>query len=751
MSRARGLYAAALMVTLVWGCTDREQAKKQFFDNGDNFLKAGKYQEAIVEFRNALQQDEKYGAARLKLAEAYEKAGNRPAAYREFIRAADLLPADDEVQLKAAAYLLLAGQFEDARTRAQTVSERAPSNVQAQLILGNALAGMKDLDGAIREIEEAIKLDPNSSTSYSSLAAVRIAQGDKEQARAAYQKAVEVDPRGVLAWLALANFQAAVGENANAENSIKRALEIDAKNLLANRMAAMFYAGSGRVAQAEPYLKAVADTGAPAAALQLADYYVAAKRFADARNALAPLTKDPKTISEAETRLAMMAYTEGDKKQGQALVDGVLGRSPAFVPALLLKAQMLATEGDINAAAERALSATKAEPNNARAHYALGVLRDRQRQRKEAIAAFREVVRLNPRAAQAQVYLSRLTLQEGDAEGAVQLATSALSNAPGFPLARVTLVRGLIAQKETARAERELASLIKQFPKLPVVYSLEGVLKAAKNDRAGARASFEKSLAMEPTQYEALAGLTTIDVLEGKLPQARARVDGRLAAEPNRSELLQLASRVYSAQRDYSKAEAALRRSIEIDPSSSQAYAMLAAVLLRSGRLDAARAEYDQIAQREPKNIGAQTISAMIVQAQQKTDDARKRYEAIVNADPTAAVAANNLAWLYAEEGSKLDEALRLAQGAAARLPKSPEVHDTIGWIYVKKELPRLAVPAFEKSVELAPDNPSYHYHLGMAYSRGGEAAKARAALQQALKLKPDYNEAQTLLTQIKG
>src|SRR5262249_14259728 len=156
---------------------------------------------------------------------------------------------------------------------------------------------------------------------------------------------------------------------------------------------------------------------------------------------------------------------------------------------LLLKAQMLAAEGNLAGATERAMAATKADPNNAQTHYALGVLLDRQRQRKEAIASFREVVRLNPRAAQAQVMLSRLTLQEGDSEGAVQLATSALSNAPGFPLARVTLVRGLIAQRELGRAEQELGSLMKQFPKVPLIYALEGVVKAAKNDRPGARAS----------------------------------------------------------------------------------------------------------------------------------------------------------------------------------------------------------------------------------------------------------------------
>jgi predicted Zn-dependent protease len=176
---------------------------------------------------------------------------------------------------------------------------------------------------------------------------------------------------------------------------------------------------------------------------------------------------------------------------------------------------------------------------------------------------------------------------------------------------------------------------------------------------------------------------------------------------------------------------------------------MLAGVLVAAGKLDAARVEFDQMAKRDAKNVAAQTMAAMIVHGQNKVADARARYEAIVNADPTASVAANNLAWIYAEEGQKLDEALRLAQGALTRLPDNPEVNDTIGWIYVKKELPALAVPAFEKSLEKAPDNASYHYHLALALSKAGDNGRARAAAQQALKLKPDYDEAKKLLASL--
>ena len=62
--------AAALTVA----CTDKETAKRRYFENGSKLLAEGKYQEAIVELRNAIQQDERFGEARQKLAEAYDEA-----------------------------------------------------------------------------------------------------------------------------------------------------------------------------------------------------------------------------------------------------------------------------------------------------------------------------------------------------------------------------------------------------------------------------------------------------------------------------------------------------------------------------------------------------------------------------------------------------------------------------------------------------------------------------------------------------
>ena len=134
---------------------------------------------------------------------------------------------------------------------------------------------------------------------------------------------------------------------------------------------------------------------------------------------------------------------------------------------------------------------------------------------------------------------------------------------------------------------------------------------------------------------------------------------------------------------------------------------------------------------------------AMILEAQHKTAEAQKVYEQILADTPRAALAANNLAWLYADGGGNLDVALQLAQVAHEQMPDVAEVNDTLGWIYYKKDLPTLAIGPLESSVKEAPHNAMARYHLGLAYAKAGDKVKAKAAFDEVLKQKPDFHEAE--------
>lgn len=132
--------------------------------------------------------------------------------------------------------------------------------------------------------------------------------------------------------------------------------------------------------------------------------------------------------------------------------------------------------------------------------------------------------------------------------------------------------------------------------------------------------------------------------------------------------------------------------------------------------------------------------------------EAEKWYTEAVRIDSRTPVAANNLAWIYVQRGSKLDEALALAQSAVAALPGDLEPADTLGWGYYKAGMLSSAIPVLERCVKEAPDNPLYQFHLGMAYAKRGHDAKARTALQTALKLKADFPgaaDARQTLTQL--
>ena len=185
-------------------------------------------------------------------------------------------------------------------------------------------------------------------------------------------------------------------------------------------------------------------------------------------------------------------------------------------------------------------------------------------------------------------------------------------------------------------------------------------------------------------------------------------------------------------------------------PYSLSAYTTLGRMYLTEGRLDEARREFEALAARQSNPEGAATMIGMILEMEHKRADAKKQYEAVLAKHATSPVAANNLAWLYAEDGEKLDVALQLAQAAKQQLPNQAEVNDTLGYVYLKKDLPSLALPHLQDAVKADPKNPTFLYRLASAQARTGNKREARELLERALSSGaafPEAADARALLT----
>jgi len=731
-------------VSMVYGGCSRDphSAMLKYAKSGDDYAAAGKHAEAIIEYRNALEKEPRAGDVRVKLAETYLKRGDLGRAAQEYIRAADVL-ADANVQLKAGMLLLMAGRFDDAKVRAEKVLASDPKSVDAQVLLANSLAGLRNLAGAVTELEKAIQLNPERSAIYSNLGQLEMGRGRRQPAEEAFRRAVELAPKCASAHLALGSFYWSTSRLTEAEPELAEALKIEPDNLLVLRAAATFYIATNRRDQAEPYLRHVYEiTKSTPAALALADYYVLQNKETQARELLEPLTKDPAGAAEATLRLAIMDRAAGRSSDGYKRIETVLSSDAKQLQALTLKSAFLFEDGKLDEALTAANAAVNAHPDSFSAFSNVGRVQAARRQTDAAISAYQEALRLNPLATGVRVALARLQLSKGRPESTVALAEETLKSDPQNADARLVLAQALIRQRDLPRAQTEVDALKTKYPDSAPVHVQAGTLLGMKKQYPEARREFERALQLAPGSIEAVGGLVAVDLATQKPADAKARVDALSKALGAAPAALMLAGRTYAATGDLKTAEQFFRRVVSQDPTQLYAYSALGQLYARQNRIPEALAEFDALAKRDPKPVAALTLSGMLMEGHGDKAGAQQQYEHAIQIDPNAAVAANNLAWMYAQNGGNLDVALQLAQTAKRQLANNPEVDDTLGYIYYKKNLPALAIPPLRASAEKDPHNAVYHYHLGLALGKSGDKQSAIKSFSRALELNPDFHGA---------
>lgn len=710
----------------------------------DAYLQRKHFQEAILEYRNALKTDPSNGTARLNLARAYVGANDYKNAYLEYMRAGDLLPDDLDVQAEVGNMLLLGRYFEDAKTRARSILQKDPTHLAGLILLGNALAGLQDLENAVSVAERAASQDA-SQGSYVNLGALRLARGEYDEAEKAFRTAVVKNPESLSAHLALANFYRAAGKLDASERAFQEALEVDPQNFQANRAIASFFVESNRPARAEPYLRRVAEMlDDESSWLELTDLLLSTGTLPEAEKLLAKLSSLSSRTGLVELRIARIKHGSGKTGEAHDILKKLVEQRPNNAEALALDAELLLKEHRVDAALATARDALKADPNSEDARFVLGRIHAIRRDFDESEKAFKEIVRTNPAALAARVELAKLHVERREIDSGISAAREASRINPGSIDARLALVSALLVREEDRHlAFEEIDTLAREFPFSSAVATGLGKAHLVKQDRSAARRDFERALELDPHDLEALSQLLALDLSTGRSLVARRLLLTHLEQRPDDPALLLMTAKVLVADRQHARAETLLRRVAVLDPANFESYALLGQLLISQKRLDEAAQAFAAIIERDPKSADAHTMLALLMHAQRRVPEAVAHYEKALEADSHAATAANNLAWLFAENDQQLERAFALARTAYARQPTNPVFVDTLGWVYFKRGVLALAVTNLEQAVQLDGTNPLYAYHLGVAYAKQGSDAKARRALQRALALKPDFERAE--------
>jgi tetratricopeptide (TPR) repeat protein len=756
-------FVTALMLSLAifigTGCdfSSPEAKKAKHRERAAGYFEKKQYHEAIIEYANVVQIDPKDADAYYRLALSHLKLGELASlrqAYAALSRAIELDKTNQDAQLKLGELYLRSNEPAKARERADVVLVSAPQNTEGLVLRGRSLIGEKRYQEGIAELKKAIELDPHNMQTYVELARAHYAAGDPAAAEAALKQALTVDSRSTDVMLALGDLRATTGKLDQAEIIYKKALETEPQNESIYLRLTDVYQRQNRLSDAEATLHKLASTKPQDETphIRLGDFYMATGQ---PEKALASYQRglEVKPASLAARDKLIGYYLDTAKtSEAEPRVKEILDKNEKDVMGRFFDARIRLGRHKPDEAIPILQGVVKDEPQFAGAHHFLGVAFLQKNEKGQAQAAFAEAIKINPRLWESRTALAQLYLSEGSIDLAIEASQAAIHLNPRNVQAAIISGDAYLRKGDVAKSKQVFEAIAKVLPNEPIVpYRLGLVARAEKND-AKALAYFEEALSKKPAAIEPLAQIAIIKIAQGKSNEARERVSKQIAVSQNNALFYNLLGQLWMNAKDLGQAEIAFKKAIEIDGSLLSPYLHLGRIYDETGKTDMAVKEYETVVANNPKGIEARMQLGMIHERRKAYDKAQAQYEFILRLNPKFAPAANNLAWLIAEQGGNLDVALSYAQTAREQKPDDPYVADTLAWVYYKKNVNLLALNLLKEAVEKLPNDPVIHFHYGMVQLKNGDSASAKKSLQKALKLSesfPGSAEAQKTLSSL--
>ena len=235
---------------------------------------------------------------------------------------------------------------------------------------------------------------------------------------------------------------------------------------------------------------------------------------------------------------------------------------------------------------------------------------------------------------------------------------------------------------------------------------------------------------------------------KGYLEQALSVLKDAERVNPRYAPLHLQRGLVYALLGERDKAEASLKQALALE-DTPEIRSALAELYLSMGRLDEALAQYAKALEQAPKDLDLRVRYASALLLKGKAEEAARVLEEGHRIKPLNAEGWYTLGQAYLALGRTKEAGVALENAVALAPLRFPAAYYYLGQVYLAlgdypKAKSRLTV-----AVRLEPKRAEYRYSLCLANEKLGDKEGARYQCQEALKLKPDYKEAEEVLKRL--
>jgi len=738
--------AGALSLSICSGALAKESSA--FVKDAEQYIAAGNPQAAAIELKNAVRQSPQDPAIRARLAQVYLQLGDAAAAENE-ARAARERGGDEADYLPILADALLRQyKFADVLDLIHPADRDAALESKVRTALGTAAIGLRDRDKAEAMLRDAVRLDPSAvkpkiqlaqllnpknpkeadklideviSAEPRSAEALQVkgemlrARGDVDGALRLFDQALQIDPRDLLALLGQADIDITRGEFKAADEILDPILQATPDNFMAN------YLRASELIKRQQYAAADETLGRFSTKFPLfpAGYYLqgtakfALGQFAQAEEALHGYLNYVFDDRSAVWLIALAALKQHAAPRAIEYLKRLLDKvAPDAVTLTLLgNAYMAASKPAL--ALQQFEAAAGLDPENPKIKTSIAVSKIDTGQTHQGLAELEQ-------------------LFAGEADASVTGPTLVLSE---------------LRAGRVDKAAEVAASLVERDAGNPLYLTLQGEVRAAQGDYAGAEAAFRAAKTREAAFTPATRDLARLYLATGRAEDARKIYAGLLSRKPNDASnspsikandvtsLLGLAD-VAITEKKWAEAIDSLNRARTIARNDPAPGLKLVELYELRADWDSARAVTVELGEQFPKD-------ANVAEAQGRTRlEAGDRKGAIASYKLAHELAPNSGPILFRYVGllrqaGFFRDARDVLQDAVSQNPRDATIKTDL--IRVEAELDGLDTALYLAGgfAKADPDNPLFDLIQVELYEKAGRTGDAAALLEKAVAARP--------------
>lgn len=627
-----------------------------------------------------------------------------------------------------------------------------PASREARLLLGEALLGADDVDGAIVELTKVLNDGGPEDEVLPSLSRALVAAGDYKKLVTLYGGKV-LKSRTARAALKtnLAAAWGGLGQRAKSEAAIIEALAEAPDYGPAMVVKARHLAGAGRIDDASTLVEAAIAGNDRLHEAWLLKGEILEVTKSDTKSTQAAFNKAlalrPSNVAAHAANFNFL-LRQRDIDGAKAAAARLRAARPGHPHTALVDAQLAFVDQQYPRAREIVQLLLRAFPDHLQALALGGAVEAKLGYLIQAATHLKKALLLDPTLDVARRNLAEVEMRLGQSAKALDTLQPLLSTAT--PSAEALALAGHAQMRlgNAATAERHFLRAAELAPNDTRLLTAAAAARLDGNDIATALSALEQ-LSVKSKDTFADEALFATRMKRREFKAALATLDTMIQKQPGNAAHIEMRGRVHLARRDTAAARVAFEQALKVDPAHFAALSSLASLDAFEGKPDQAIARLKASVDADPKNAATlMALADMKVRTNGPVDEIKKLYADAIVVSPMSPEPRLALIDLALRQ-RRFKDALQLAQDALAATPWDLRVLDAAGQAQMRAGDGEQAAATFRRLASAAPTAPQPYLRLAEVYSASGLRDKAETALLLALEIDPKLVEAQVALLDV--